>query len=92
MAVLERYYEISEGSVKVDGRDIRGMDVQELRGMMGYVSQEAVLFEDSVKWNLLVCHSHLRGSWLKERYMPCACERWFLAVYELVHMRPGVPL
>jgi ATP-binding cassette subfamily B (MDR/TAP) protein 1 len=54
MAVLERYYEIAEGSVMLDGRDIRGMDVDELRGMMGYVSQEAVLFEDSVKWNLLV--------------------------------------
>lgn len=77
MAVLERYYEISEGSVKVGGRDIRGMDVQELRGMMGYVSQEAVLFEDSVKWNLLVCHSLLRGSWLRERYLPRACKRWF---------------
>jgi len=31
------------------------MDVKEYRNMMGYVSQEPVLFEETIRWNLLVC-------------------------------------
>ncbi len=34
--------------------DIRSIGNKQLRGQMGYVSQEAVLFEETVRWNLLV--------------------------------------
>lgn len=57
LAVLQRFYEISDGCVLLDGKDIRSFPVDELRGMMGYVSQEAVLFEATVRWNLMVSRS-----------------------------------
>lgn len=55
LAVLQRFYNITSGSITLDGKDIRAMDVKEYRNMMGYVSQEPVLFEETIRWNLLVC-------------------------------------
>jgi ABC-type proline/glycine betaine transport system ATPase subunit len=54
LAVLQRFYNITSGSVTLDGKDIRSMDVKEYRSLMGYVSQEPVLFEETIRWNLLV--------------------------------------
>jgi ATP-binding cassette subfamily B (MDR/TAP) protein 1 len=65
LAVLQRFYNITSGSITLDGKDIRAMDVKEYRNMMGYVSQEPVLFEETIRWNLLVCLlSPLKGSLL----------------------------
>lgn len=54
LAVLQRFYDISDGSVSLDGRDIREMSPLDLRKEMGYVSQEPILFEETVRWNLVV--------------------------------------
>jgi ATP-binding cassette subfamily B (MDR/TAP) protein 1 len=54
LAVLQRFYNTTSGSITLDGKDIRSMDVGEYRNMMGYVSQEPVLFEETIRWNLLV--------------------------------------
>lgn len=54
LAVLQRFYDISSGSVCLDGRDIRTIDPKVLRTEMGYVSQEPILFEEIVRWNLVV--------------------------------------
>jgi ABC-type multidrug transport system fused ATPase/permease subunit len=51
---MQRFYDITSGSVMLDGVDIRDMPVQQLRAEMGYVSQEPVLFEGTIRWNLLV--------------------------------------
>jgi len=53
LALLQRFYEPSAGVVSLDGVDIRAMDVTELRSQMGYVSQEPILFEGSIRWNLI---------------------------------------
>ena len=55
--MLQRFYETTSGSVLVDGRDVRDMGINELRNQMGYVSQEAILFEDTIRWNLMVSTS-----------------------------------
>jgi ATP-binding cassette subfamily B (MDR/TAP) protein 1 len=54
LAVLQRFYNTTSGSITLDGKDIRSMDLGEYRSMMGYVSQEPVLFEETIRWNLLV--------------------------------------
>jgi ATP-binding cassette subfamily B (MDR/TAP) protein 1 len=54
LALLQRFYEPTAGCIEIDGIDIRTWDIAELRGIMGYVSQEAVLFEGSIRFNLLV--------------------------------------
>jgi ATP-binding cassette subfamily B protein len=51
--LLPRLYERSSGSIRVDGRDIRQFDLEELRQQIAVVSQEPFLFNGSLRENLL---------------------------------------
>ena len=50
--LLPRFYDIDGGSITVDGHDIRSLRVHDLRGMMGNVNQEAILFNDTIFNNI----------------------------------------
>jgi subfamily B ATP-binding cassette protein MsbA len=50
--LLGRFFEVSSGAVRVDGRDVREVRISDLRALMGIVSQETVLFHDSVRANI----------------------------------------
>lgn len=50
--LVPRFYDVSKGSVTVDGTDIRRIKVADLRGLMGTVSQEAILFNDTFYNNI----------------------------------------
>ncbi|MCH1571608.1 MAG: ABC transporter ATP-binding protein/permease [Longimicrobiales bacterium] len=50
--LLSRFFDVTDGSVSIDGRDVRDLRVTELRSLMGIVSQETVLFHDSVRANI----------------------------------------
>ncbi len=50
--LIPRFYDPDEGQVRLDGRDIRGVTLPSLRGLMGIVSQETVIFNDSVRANI----------------------------------------
>jgi ATP-binding cassette subfamily B protein len=52
MKLLLRLYEPSEGAIRLDGRDIRDVRLQDLRRNVGYVSQEPYLFYGSVTDNV----------------------------------------
>jgi len=45
--LIPRFYDVNEGVISVDGTDIRQLDLQSLRELMGNVNQEAILFNDS---------------------------------------------
>jgi len=45
--LLPRFYNLENGTIRIDGIDIREIPVQELRSLMGNVNQEAILFNDS---------------------------------------------
>lgn len=45
--LLPRYHDISSGSITIDGTDIRDAGIRELRGLIGNVNQEAILFNDT---------------------------------------------
>ncbi len=51
--LLPRFYDVSEGQILVDGHDIRGLRLHDLRELMGVVSQEAILFNDSIRNNIV---------------------------------------
>jgi subfamily B ATP-binding cassette protein MsbA len=51
---LTRFYDIQKGSIKLDGQDIREMSTKDLRALMGLVTQDSILFNDSVYGNLRV--------------------------------------
>ena len=45
--LLPRFYDVSEGSISIDGTDIRDATLFDLRNLMGNVNQEAILFNDT---------------------------------------------
>ncbi len=45
--LLPRFYDVDKGCITVDGKDVRDLAVHDLRGLMGNVNQEAILFNDS---------------------------------------------
>src|SRR5690606_14849313 len=52
--LLTRFYDVNEGCIKIDGIDIKDMDIHSLRDLMGLVTQDSILFNDSIKNNLLL--------------------------------------
>ncbi|UCC23851.1 MAG: ABC transporter ATP-binding protein [Gemmatimonadales bacterium] len=50
--LLGRFYEVTEGAIRVDGVDLRDIRIEELRKSLGIVSQETVLFHDTVRANI----------------------------------------
>ena len=52
--LLTRFYDVQEGSIEIDGIDIKDMKTNSLRKLIGVVSQDSILFNESVKNNLLI--------------------------------------
>ena len=52
VSLVPRFYDPTEGAVLMDGRDLRDGTLQSLRAQIGIVSQDTVLFDDSVKNNI----------------------------------------
>ncbi len=50
--LIPRYYDVSEGSITLDGTDIRNLRVKDLRSLIGNVNQEAILFNDTIFNNI----------------------------------------
>lgn len=50
--LIPRLYEVTEGEVRIDGRNIKELKLNSLREQIGYVPQEALLFTGSIKENL----------------------------------------
>lgn len=51
--LIPRFYDVSEGQVLVDGRDVREYDITSLRESIGAVLQKAVLFHGTIRENML---------------------------------------
>ncbi len=52
--LLARFYDVSEGEILIDGTDIKHLKLKEYRQLLGMVTQESVLFNDSVYNNILM--------------------------------------
>ena len=50
--LIPRFYDVVEGSIKVDGTDIRDVSIAGLRGLIGNVNQESILFNDTIFNNI----------------------------------------
>lgn len=51
--LIPRFYDVTAGAVKIDGKDVRGYNLTELRDKIGVVMQKAVLFKGTIRDNLL---------------------------------------
>ncbi|KAJ9093316.1 hypothetical protein QFC20_007139 [Naganishia adeliensis] len=52
LALLQRFYDPSRGTITVGGVDHRSMPLDDLRASMAHVSQDPILFEGTIRWNL----------------------------------------
>jgi ATP-binding cassette, subfamily B, bacterial MsbA len=50
--LLTRFYDVNNGNITIDGIDIKDMNLQSLRGLMGLVTQDSILFNDTIKANI----------------------------------------
>ncbi len=50
--LIPRYHDIQQGSITIDGRDIRTFSIRSLRSLIGNVNQEAILFNDTIFNNI----------------------------------------
>jgi subfamily B ATP-binding cassette protein MsbA len=50
--LIARFYDVSEGSILIDGVDIRKFNQEDLRQLVGIVNQESILFNDTVRNNI----------------------------------------
>lgn len=50
--LLTRFYDVHDGSISIDGVDIKDINLESLRSLMGLVTQDSILFNDSIKANV----------------------------------------
>jgi len=50
--LLTRFYDVNEGKIEIDSVAIKDMNLQSLRGLMGLVTQDSILFNDTIKANI----------------------------------------
>lgn len=50
--LLTRFYDVNEGTIEIDSVAIKDMNLQSLRGLMGLVTQDSILFNDTIKANI----------------------------------------
>jgi subfamily B ATP-binding cassette protein MsbA len=52
--LLTRFYDVQEGSIKIDDTNIKDMTMNSLRHMLGLVTQDSILFNDTIKSNIII--------------------------------------
>lgn len=50
--LLTRFYDVNDGQIQIDNNDIKEIDLHSLRGLIGLVTQDSILFNDSIKANI----------------------------------------
>jgi len=50
--LLTRFYDVNDGTIAIDSVNIKDMNLQSLRGLMGLVTQDSILFNDTIKANI----------------------------------------
>lgn len=54
VSLIPRFFDVKDGSIQIDGHDLRDVKVKSLREQIGIVMQDNILFSDSVKSNILM--------------------------------------
>jgi subfamily B ATP-binding cassette protein MsbA len=58
--LIPRFYDVTEGNILVDGRDIRDVTIKSLRKQIGMVTQDPILFNDTIRNN--IAYGNLKAS------------------------------
>ncbi|MFY0744162.1 ABC transporter ATP-binding protein [Solibacillus silvestris] len=58
VSLIPRFYDVTEGAVKIDDQNVKDVTIESLRSQIGIVLQDNILFSDSVKQNILMGNPH----------------------------------
>ena len=64
--LIERFYDVTSGSVKIDGIDVRDLTQEKLRGTVGYVPQKAFLFSGTIDSNIAYADAGMPDECVRE--------------------------
>jgi len=64
--LIERFYDPFEGAITIDEINLKSIDLKNLRQQIGYVSQEPVLFNTTIKENILLGRPNATDEEIKE--------------------------
>jgi ATP-binding cassette, subfamily B, multidrug efflux pump len=81
ISLLLRFYDVQRGAVRIDGVDVREMDVQELRRRFGVVLQDPFLFSGTIGDNI-----RLGTEWIKDEAVERAAQE--VNVADFIHSLP----
>lgn len=82
LRLLMRFYEVKEGRILLDGRDIRELDLHDLRSAVGLVSQDVYLFQGTIRDNVLYGQPDASDDEIREALFEAGAE-------EMVATLPG---
>ena len=63
--LLERFYDVEQGKILIDGMDIREWDVSRLRSQIGFVMQDTFLFSGDIEENIRLGNNNKDGDWVR---------------------------
>ncbi|MCF8429012.1 MAG: ABC transporter ATP-binding protein/permease [Bacteroidia bacterium] len=64
--LIPRFYDPTEGQILIDGKDLRDYKILELRGLMGIVTQESILFNDTIANNISFAKQNISKTQIEE--------------------------
>lgn len=64
--LLPRFFDVSTGEISIDGTDIRDIKIHDLRSKMGIVTQESILFNDTVANNIALGMPHATAEQIEQ--------------------------
>jgi ATP-binding cassette subfamily B protein len=87
--LLPRFYDATSGQIKVDGHDIRTVSLQSLRDQIGLVSQEAFLFNGTIRENILYGRLAASESEMIQAARAANCHEFIMRLPEKYDARVG---
>jgi ABC-type multidrug transport system fused ATPase/permease subunit len=87
--LLPRFYDVTNGRIVIDGRDIREVTLESLRQQIGIVSQEAFLFNGTIRENILYGRLDASEAEMIEAAKAANCHEFILRLPERYDSRVG---
>ena len=87
--LLSRFYDIQKGGIYIDGTNIKDVRLQDLRSLIGYVNQEAILFNDTFYNNIAFGVSQATESQIMEAAKIANAHEFIMATEKGYHTNIG---
>ena len=87
--LLLRFYDVSDGAIEIDGHDIRGVTLESLRRNIALVTQEAILFDETVATNIALGRPGASAAEIEQAARDAAAHDFIMALPEGYDSRVG---